>query len=246
MSEETGFDYGATPVEAGGTDFKNATVGPHTARLRSLIHVGMFIGSFEGKPKPPAPTAIAIFELKDEEDFEEDGTTPLVLSKDFAIKKGDKAFMTKLLAAIDDKGKAKGFDDLIGAACNVDCKAGTTLNEDKTPKYTNFGGVSALPDKFKKMVDPMSELGVGHVRFADITKEAIMELHPIRHVADILMKSLDYPGSKAEEIINAIRKENPAFAVRKATDDKPAGGPAPTGSDLPDEPAPVMDGSEEF
>ena len=243
MSEETGFDYGTTPVEAGGGEFKNPAVGPHTARLRSLIHVGMCIGSYEGKPKPPAPTAIAIFELKDEEDFEIDGETPLTLSKDFAIKKGDKTFMTKLLAAIDSKGKAKGFDELIGAACTVDCKPGKDTNDDGTPKYVNFGSVSAMPEQFKKMVGPLSDMGVGHVRFKDITKEAIMELHPIRHVADILMKSLDYPGSKAEEIINEIRKENPQFAVRKAGDAHPANQQS---EPVADAPAPDLDGNEEF
>lgn len=245
MSEE-GFDYGADPVEAGGGSFKNPAVGPHTSRLRSLIHVGMFAGTFEGKPKPPAPTVIAIFELNDEGDFEEDEVTPLTSSKDFGLKKGDKSFMTKLIAALDSTGKSKGFDDLIGAACTIDIKPGKEKNDDGTPKYVNFGGVSAMPPKFAKMVTPLVEgLGVGHVRFKDITKEALMELHPIRHVADILMKSIDYPGSKAEAIINEIRKENPKFAVR-TKEDQPADGAAPRPDTPPDEPPPNMNEQEEF
>lgn len=209
------FDYGTEEVaEAGGT-FKNPEIGDHSAVLRSIIHCGMFREEYKGEKKKPAPEVVAIFELKDEEDFEDDGETPLTLSKAFPLKKGDKAFMTKFIKALDPKGEAEGFDDLIGKACQVTAKGSKALNEDGTPKYVNFGGISGLLPKFAKMIDPLQVKGVGHVRFEDITKEAVLELNPILEVANILMLGEKYEGSKAEEVVNEIRKENPDFAKQK-------------------------------
>jgi hypothetical protein len=210
------FDYGTEGVVEPGGNFKNPAVGDHSARLRSLIHCGLFRETFKGKKKKPAPQVIAIFELKDEEDFEDDGVTPLTISKSFPLKKGDKSFMTKFIKALDPQGKAKGFDDLIGAACQINCKGSKDKNEDGTPKYINFGGLSGLPKKFADMIDPLVVEGSGHVRFDDLTKEAIMELHPIRDVAFVLTQGEQYKGSIAESIIEDIRKDNPEFGTFKS------------------------------
>ena len=219
MSYE-GFDYGTDEeIKDPGEDFKQPSVGDHCARLRSLIHVGMFREVFKGEKKKPFPEVIAIFELKEDDDFEDDGVTPLTISKAFSLKKGDRAFMTKFLAVLDPKGEAKGFDDIIGAPCNVTCSGSKEKKEDGSPKYVNFGGIAGLPAKFRDSVDPLKVKGVGHCRFPDITKEAIMELSPIREVNLILMQGENYKGSKAEEIINEIRKDNPEFAVRKKKDE---------------------------
>ena len=241
-----GFDYGTNEeIKEPGGDYKNPTEGDHSARLRSLIHVGMYREEFNGEKKKPFPQVIAIFELKEDDDFEEDGVTPLTISKSFPLKKGDRAFCTKFLAALDPGKKAKGFDDVIGAACTITCKGGKEKNEDGTPKYINFGGISGLPAKFAAMLEPLAVKGVGHVPFDKITKAAILELNPIREVNMILMESENYSGSKAEEIINEIRKDNKDFAVRKKKEEKES-----KGSDKPEEkPAekdPGLDDQQEF
>jgi len=222
MSDDnsSSFDYGAEPVEAGGT-FKQAEVGPHEARLRSLIHLGMFRELFQGKQKSPAPEVVAVFELKGEEDFEDDGTTPLFITKAFPVKKGDRTFMTKFLKALDPKGAANGFDELIDTPCMVEVVPSKKVNDDGTPKYVNFGGVTGMTKKFAAMVEPLTEGGAGHVRFDDLTEDAIMELNPILEVANILLKGENYAGSKAEGIVAAIRKENPEFAkMSEKTEDQ--------------------------
>lgn len=215
-----GFDYG-TPEDIiePGSDYKQPSVGDHAARLRSIIHAGMYREEYNGKLKKPFPEVIAIFELKEDDDFEEDGVTPLTISKSFPLKKGDRAFMTKFLSALDPQGTATGFGDLIGNACTVSCKASKDKNEDGSPKYVNFGGLSGLPAKFAAMLEPLAVEGVGHVPFNQLTKAAILELNPILEVNKILMHSENYSGSKAEEIINEIRKENPDFAERKKKDE---------------------------
>jgi len=213
---DTGFDFGTEEeIKDPGVAFKNPELGEHSARLRSIIHCGLFRETFKGEMKKPFPQVVAIFELKEDDDFEEDGVTPLTISKSFPLKKGDRAFTTKFIKALDPKGEAKGLTDLIGAACTVNCIGSKIKNEDGTPKYVNFGGISGLPAKFAKMLDPLQIEGVGHVPFDQLTKEAVLELNPVREVNMILMEGEKYHGSKAEEIVNEIRDENPEFAKRK-------------------------------
>lgn len=226
------FDFGTEEkvTEAGG--FKQPEVGPHTARLRSLIHLGLFCEEFKGTKKKPAAEVVAVFELKEDTDFEDDGVTPLTISKPFPLKLGDKAFNTKFMKALDPDETAQGFDDMIGAVCTIDIKPGKETNDDGSPKYVNFGGISGIPKKFAAMVPPLAEgYGVGHVRFEDLTIEAIKELNPVLEVAGILMKGEKYKGSKAEALIAEIRKENPDFAKTKAKTEGPKGDDPPTPED---------------
>lgn len=220
MSE--GFDYGSEhEVEDGGIDFKNPTVGDHSARLRDIIHVGMYSETYKGKAKKPAPYVVAVFELKEDDDFEDDGETPLTINRAFPLRKGDRAFMTTFRKALDPNETATGFDDMIGLPCTINCKGGKETNDDGTPKYVNFGGISGVPAKFVPLIDDLKEgFGVGHVRFKDITEDAILALHPIIEVHKILMQSSDYRGSAAEKVIAEIRKENPDFARPSAEDKK--------------------------
>lgn len=249
MSE---FDYGAEPV-AGGKSFKNPLVGKHAARLRSIIHCGMYEEVFDKKKKPAAPEIVAIFELKEEHDFDEDGTTPLEISKEFPLRKGDKATLTKFMAALDPDGTAKGFDDLIGRVCELELKGSKELDDDKKPKYVNLVGFSTLHPKLAAITEELSVEGVGHCRFNEITEAAVKELNPIREVANVLIQGLNYTGSKAEAVVEEIRKSNPDFAKKKAKeeDTKTSGEPEPTSSRPTDEPTPEpapekLDESEEF
>ncbi len=240
------FDYGTEEQVSEGGGFKQPEVGPHCARVRSLIHCGLFCEMFKGKGqapkvKKPAPEVVAVFELKEEVDFQEDGVTPLTISKAFPLKLGDKAFWPKFLNICDPDEKAAGMDDLIGAPCMVEIKPGKELNDDGSPKYVNFGGVAAMPKKFAAQVEPLVEgLGVGHVRFEDLDEAAIRELNPVLEVANILMKGEKFKGSKAEQVIAEIRKENPNFA--KVSSKQEEGEDPPPPQDVPCD----LDDNKEF
>lgn len=214
------FDYGAEPTGGGG-GFKNPTTGKHAARLRSIIHLGQFQEEFKGKLKSAAPQVVAIFELKEDEDFEEDGSTPLTIAKQFPLRKGDKAFLTSFDKVFQQDGDTS-FGDYIGRCCELDLTGSKELNDDKLPKYINIGAVTTLHPKLAKTLDELSVPGVGHCTFKELTRAAIEELHPIRDVANCLLSKNNhsYTGSKAEAIIAAIRKEDPEFAIRKDKDEK--------------------------
>ena len=255
MSDD--FDYGVDPNElgGGGSTFKNPEVGDHNAVLRSLIQCGNFREEYKGERKPVAPQVVAIFELKGEENYEEDGITPLTLEKTFPLKKGDKAFLTKFRKTLDPKGECKNFAQMIGKPCTVTARGSKAVGEDGKPKYINFGGMSGLTTN-KQMLAFMEsnglltleQEGVGFVKFDEMTKEAILELNPILHVADIIMKGENYEGSKAQEIIEEIRKENHDFAKRKPKDDEGSEeGSSSSSEETPPPPPPCdMDESQEF
>jgi len=230
------FDYGAEPVASAGGKFKNPTVGKHAARIRSIIHLGICIEYFDKKAKPAAPEVVVVFELKEDGDFADDGETPLEISKAFPLRKGDKAFMTKFLKAVDPDGTSSGFDDFIGKVVEVELKGSKELDDDKKPKYVNFAGISSLHPKLVAITDELSVAGVGHCKFVDLTEAAVKELNPIMEVANLMMAGPTYAGSKAESIVNAIRVDNPEFAKAKAkTDSKPSGSTEGTNSE-PEEP----------
>lgn len=216
-----GFNYGAEPV-SGGKSFKNPEVGKHQARLRSIIHLGLFQETFQGKLKDVAPQVVAVFELKEDHDFEEDGTTPLTFSKTFPLRTGEKSFLTKMEKVFMQPGDT-GFESWIGRVCELDLKGSKELGEDKKPKYINFDIISSLHPKLAAICPELAVQGSGHCEFANLTVDAIKELHPIREVADILLSQYNqsYAGSHVEKLIAEIRKDNPTFAVRKASDDKP-------------------------
>lgn len=246
-----GFDYGGVAPVTGGKSFVNPVVGKHVARLRSLIHLGMFADEFKGKRKDPAPYVCAVFELKEEHDVDGDGQ-PLVFRKTFPLRDGDKGFLTKFMNALDKDGTATGFDDFIGRQCELDLKGSDETGDDGLPKYINLpvDCISSVHPKLAQLTEELSVKGAGHVKFDAITKEAILELHPIVDVADILLSehNSSYAANPtAVAAIAEIRKENPDFAVRKASDakgkpaaaaaaNKPAANPATPPPDLdPDE-----------
>lgn len=230
MTEVKGFDYGTDNVQEVLNNFKIAEPGDHSARLAGIIHLGTFRESYNGELKKPAHQVLAIFELKDDEDFEEDGETPLYIHKSFPLKKGDKTFMNKMIRALDPKGKAEGFDDMIGAACTVSIVPSKQVDSEGKPKYTNFGGLSGLPAQFAKHV-PKLVNEVGHVRPGEITKDNILMMNPIIEVANILMKTEEFKGSEAESIIKEIRKDNPDFAKPSSKKEDENDAPPPTDAD---------------
>lgn len=197
-------------VVNGGGKVKNevlATAGEHMARIRSIVHIGRVEGFYEGKSNGIDPMCVVVFELKEEGDLETDGETPLVMTKDIKIKRGDKSNVALLCNAFtkDDGTQASNFDELIGCAGTV------TVTHSKCGKYANIaafnkGGVSSLHPKMKQLCDPVVG-GVGNVKFSELTLEAMEELHAWNHVADLLVKGEDYEGSRAEALVAEIRSQ---------------------------------------
>lgn len=251
------FDFGADLAEsAGGLSFENPKVGTHAARLRDIIHLGC-IGDSRYPDKEPSNRAVAVFELKEDEDKHSQTGDPLLFPYMFNLVKGDNSFLnSKLLPALltqeDIKtGAVKSFDDMIGKGCQLELSGSKdTYKDEKTgeelPKYINLKGISSLHHKLAAITDDLVGGGLGHVRLKDFNKECIEPLNMFMHIQEGIMKSVEWKEGThpAIPIIEEIRKERPNFAKPKAKDDKngkPDAGnsqaqqPAATGSAAPED-----------
>ena len=203
---EDGLESG-TEVQGGGK-VKNEVVaakGDHAARIRSIVHCGVSEAFFDGQSKGKHPKCVIVFELKEDGDFETDGVTPLTVSKDIEIKKGEKANVELLRAAFlkADGEKASNFNELIG------CVGTVKIGHSKDGKYANVvafnkGGVSGYPRKFAGML-PELVGGVGNVKFSDMTLDALRECHGWYHVQDLMLAADGYEGSVCEQRVTEMR-----------------------------------------
>lgn len=227
------FDAGADVQVSAGNNFKKAAVGSHSAMLDGVIHLGTYQDVFTKKNveeiKKPCNFALAIFTLLGREDINEDGTRIRAFHI-FPLKQGSKARMTKLLDAIDPNEEASGFDECIGNLCSVSMVGSNEKADDGSPKYVNFGGVSA-PDTDTDVIDMLKNRiksegleTIGHIKFDNLTEEVIKQIPSFLIRQYILSekkgKNLSYEGSKVEKLINKIRETDPTFAM-KASDDEP-------------------------
>lgn len=229
------FNAGAEVAATEGVNFVNASVGAHSSVLSGVIHLGNYQDVFTkggvSETKKPCNWALAIFTLMGKKDLNEDGTR-IRTFKPFPLKNGDKAWMTRILDAVDPNEVAGGFDDVIGNICSVTMTGSDETGEDGLPKYVNFGGVSAENEEMAEIIAARAEAegleNVGHIQFDAITED-IMKIIPAHYIRQYLLSegkgsSLNFKGSKAEEVFNAIRAEDANFAKKKESDkkDKPA------------------------
>lgn len=237
------FDAGAEVQTGGGKNFAQAKKGSHTAMLSGIIHLGQFQDVYKGENKPLANFVAAVFTLLGKTDINEDGTR-IQTVKTLPLKAGDKATMTKVLDAVDPEEVSSGWDDVIGNVASVNMK-GNGKTDDDGVEYTNFGGISAPVEEVIELAQAKIEKEgletIGHVRFDEITEEAIRALPPFVIRTYLLSEgngeNLSYAGSKAEEIINAIREKEPDFAEAHSDKDdsteEESGSQQQSGSSVP-------------
>lgn len=227
-----GFDFGAELESAGGFKRENPVEGLHAARLRSIIHVGRCVRKYQGKDKSPCNSVVAVFELKEESDVHSETGEPLTFTVDFDLKDGDKSYLnTKFLPALLTKaelesGSIKGFDDLIGKACQLDLIGSKAQNDDGTPKYVNLKAMSPMHPKLQAVTDQLKAAGAGHCRLSQLNATAMDELNPYLHVQMLMMTSDEWKAGTHPGIalVEEIRKERPDYAKTKASAEDVAGG----------------------
>ena len=226
------FNYGADPVVTGGS-IKQAAAGQHEARLSGIIHLGQYEDTFGGKKKPAAPFVCALFELKSGEEgggINDDGT-PIIVHKSFALKKGDRATLTKFMKVMLTTEEFKkyeagvlegGFEDFIGRPLLIDMEGSKKKDDNGEAAYTNVSGMSKMPAKLAKLCEELELESVGHVPFDKLDELALRTLPPFE-IWGKLEESIDFPGSAVEEVLADIRKETPDFGTKKAKDDDDKG-----------------------
>lgn len=251
------FDFGADVAAAAGKVFVNPEPGPHDSVITGIVHVGSFADVFtEGNkkdPKPPANFVLIQTTLMGENDKNEDGSR-IQKWQAMPLKKGDRANLTKFMAAVDPAGKLKGFDDVIGVPVVTTWKANEKKgkNDDGTWKAVNLTGYTAATGRTAGLIvaDFQAEdiKPIGHVRFENITLDVLEEI-PGYLISQYFLSekdgnNLSYAGSPVETIINAKRAEDPKWKVKQDGDDEggsegQSNGSSQAASDVPPPPEEV-------
>lgn len=227
------FDFGAEVAAAGGKVFKNPEPGPHDSIVSAIVHIGsfadVFINGAKKEPKPPVNFVLVQTTLMSETDRNDDGTR-IQKWQAMPLKKGDKANLTKFLAAVDPAGKLSGFDAVPGIPVTTTWAANEKKgkNEDGTWKAVNLKGYTAMTDRTAKLVRSDAEeeglVYIGHVRFPDITLDILEEI-PGYLIRQYLLSESNgnnesYAGSAVEAIINAKRAEDHTWKTKQESDDE--------------------------
>lgn len=226
------------------TNTKLPEVGDHAARLAGIIHLGVCPKKkFGTQEYINVPIAVAVFELQEESDLADDGETKLIALKDFIIKDGGgKSDMDKIIAF--GKKDAGGFTELIDSVYTINITH-STCGKYANIKQFNEGGIGSYPEKFWDMTGK-TQHPIGHIKYTELTKEAVEALHSWNHIADLLVKGQSYSGSKAEEIITAIRSEEGREDFGKKIEKDKKDVKKPTEESKPvDAPTPLSDSDED-
>lgn len=260
MSDD--FDYGGE-VASTASKFKQPSVGVRNARLFGLLRVGTFQESHEGKFKDAAPQGIAIFHLLGKKDTMEDGS-PMFFTKTFPFKKGDKSFLHRkangFISAFGGIGKHKGFSTMIGGLFSLSLLGGKDTNEDGTPKYVNFAGMSEIGEDTLELLDSSPafaalESQVGFLTEAQLTEEALEMLHPTLEFAGIVMKTQEFLAGThpSQDVIQAVFDKDPERYTYTAKDEDKedktksvASQAASTAKELPSTAESLEDTAQEF
>lgn len=229
------FDYGGEV--ASNTGFKQPPVGLRKARLCGLLRLGTFCETYRKgnvvEVKAPAPEAIAIFHLLGKADLAED--EPVYFTKQFPLKKGEKSFLHgDFIPAMGGMQKHSGFPSMIGSLHTIELKGGKELNDEGGPKYVNFGGIAAIDEDTLEMLEGQPQLAalenyVGFQKEDELTKEALLMLHPTREFAGIVMQTEEYKAGThpSQELITSIYegdKERYTIKAKDAADEQASSG----------------------
>jgi len=238
MTEDVIINYAEQLEEAAAGDWSNPELGSHPARIHSMTFLDRFAPTFRKVKKDAVLHVMVRFELFDEiedEETEEVTVTPVegrnFLTKVFSFKWADKGHFTIMLASLYPKHctiKAKPADDvfnkMIGALPNkvvmVNIVSDGDEQEGGAPKYVKIAEVTKASIAVAKLVPESSEPDtMGITLYKDITEEQIRYLKGYE-VRQLIEDGENYATSNAKTVLEAIRKEEPDFAVKKESDDK--------------------------
>lgn len=222
---ETDFDYGGE-VAVTVSKFKQPEEGSRNARLYGLLRVGTFQESHDGKLKDPAPQGIAIFHLLGKKDKLDDGD-PMFFTKSFPFKKGDKSFLHRkangFISAFGGLTKHSGFPSMINGLFSLKLEGGKAQNDDGTPKYVNFAGMSEIGEDTLELLEAAPayaplESPVGFLTEGQLTKEALELLHPTREFAGIIMQTQEFKAGThpSQAIIQEVyESDKERYTIKK-------------------------------
>lgn len=195
-----------------GNDFFKLPAGetPVLMRFRSVISAGQCHFTFDGKKSEKATSAIAVvvecwpYKVdKKKGKIVITSKEPAVVYHTFkAIRGNKKAGYTKMMDSLG----CKTPDGLMDATA-----MGTVFTSDKGYMYLR-ADIKASGLSEAKATPKATKKGFAVPNLDCMTKEAMLELNPITQVKEYVLEAVNFPGSAAERVVAAIRKDKPDYA----------------------------------
>lgn len=257
MSEQE-YNFAGDMVTPEGKDFKNPSLGQHPVRISNIQFLPTYVAEYQGKKKDPAPMVAIEFKLFDMD--EEGNCTPNedqpTMVKVFPFKWHKLAQFTKFMCKVypdkltlDTRPDDALFNKCIAALLNSK-RSGLTAEvvadgkakaDDGSPKYVTLDSFSVPMAIIAKAIPEVE--GGRILPFSQITEDGIRMLKGY-DVRKYIIESDQYEGSKAQAIIEEIRKEDPDFAKQKKKEDEADGRKDEAKKAASDEPAAATDSAQ--
>lgn len=199
---------------SGGGAFKTDPVEPgaYPSRVVQIINIGLQKQNpYQGKDKPPKHEFYVTYELVDEflkdEDGEDDLEKPRWISERFSINplSVENAKSTERYLALDPQNKYDGdWSQLLGTPCVVNVVQNPS-KKDKTKVYNNVRGVQTMRDKDARNAP---DLVNDPVLFDFYEPDVKVFLTLPTFLQNIIKESLDFEGSKLEELLEDVSKSD--------------------------------------
>lgn len=208
--------------------------GDYFSRIRGIAHMGMVHFSFQGAVNAKADAALGLvyetWEIvlnEDTEEYEVVSEEPVITYGVIKMNGSPKSGWTKTKNAL----KISSPPELVGKPVNLPIYTSRKDGKDMY-MYPKADKMIALGLAERKAVPALVGAEFAIPSLDKMTKEVLLELNMFTQVKDYVLEATNYDGSKAEELVEEIRLENPDFAIAKAKEAKKQ---APVVEELDDE-----------
>lgn len=203
------------PAPTGGKKAPILEAGPNVAMLLGIVDLGTQKREYKGTTKDPVRQFMFTFEIPGQTmDIEVDGEEKTV-RRLFSINNvnfigGEKAKLTKIIAALDPKDQAEDLDECLGNGVILNLKHGETKDGNKTARFDSISGLPAgIPVPELERTPYMFMWSEGE----DPDMEVYKDLPD--WVKEVIGQSLDYKASKLGKLVGEVKKEPEAKGSAK-------------------------------
>ncbi len=218
---------------SGSGSFKSDPIEPgaYPARIVVIANIGLQKQNpYQGKDKPPKHEFYITYELLDEflkdEDGEDDLEKPRWVSERFTINplSVENAKSTERYLALDPKNQYDGdWSELLETPCVVNIVQNPS-KKDKTKIYNNVRGVQTMRDKDARSAPKLVNDPV-IFDFYDPDVKVFLALPEF--LQKLIKESLDFEGSKLEELLEDVSEADEKKDEKKTSKPKEKTKPKP-------------------
>ncbi len=206
----------------GGGDFFKLPAGENEVliRVRSVVSMGQCVHIFKGKPEGDAKSTLALvlecwpYKIKGDK-IKITSDQPAIVYHNIKAVKGNKdSHYTAMLKEVSTDNKPSGLFNAVGQ--------GVVFTSDKGYMYLRQR-IKKAGLAEKQATPKVSSKGHLVPNLNAMTEDAMKDLNPILQVQSMMEQAINFNGTVAEDVLEAIRKDKPDFARLKPKDGESSG-----------------------